>query len=195
MQVLPGREAHRNMIPVARLSDIDTEPPPDAVSSAVLVLLYPIGDEIHTAVILRSEYDGVHSGQISLPGGRWEPTDKDVVETALREAQEEVGIQREQLTLIGSLSKLYISRSNFLVFPAVAFCMERPDFKADPVEVQEVIEIKLQALLDPETKIQKTLQLSQSFSMDVPGFLVEGHFIWGATAMIFSELISVIKSM
>jgi len=192
---LPGKASHRKLIPALRLKDIQSDPPSEAVSSAVLILLYPVGNEIYTVAILRSEYDGAHSGQISLPGGRWEPSDRDLVETAIRETQEEIGVNPTLITFLGSLSELYISRSNHLVYPAVAYSSDRPLFKADPFEVQEVIEINLESLIDSTKLTHKTLRLSSDFSMEVPGYLLGEHFIWGATAMIFAELIDVIREM
>ncbi len=192
---LPGVESQLKMAPLQRVKELIEEPPEDAIQSSVLLLIYPRFGELTTAVILRSEYDGVHSGQISLPGGRKEPSDRDLTATALRESMEETGIDPEQVEIIGSLSSLYIDRSNYIVYPFVGFSRSRPEFKADPVEVSEIVEIDLALLLSPVSVVSRTIQLKNGFSFEVPGYNLGNHFMWGATAMIFSEFLEILQSV
>jgi 8-oxo-dGTP pyrophosphatase MutT (NUDIX family) len=192
---LPGVDSHLKLAPVHRIREIQQEPPKDAIQSSVLLLLYPIGNKFYTHVILRSEYDGIHSGQISFPGGRREETDRNHVETALREAQEETGIDTSKVQVLGSLTRLYIDRSNYVVFPYIGYVSVRPEFKPDPVEVQEIVEFEIAEVFEPGALLHKTLYLSNGFSLKAPGFMIGGHFMWGATAMIFSEFIDIVRSL
>jgi 8-oxo-dGTP pyrophosphatase MutT (NUDIX family) len=164
-------------------------PPEGARLSSVLVLLYPIGERAHIAFIRRNEYDGIHSGQISFPGGGREETDLSHTDTALREAWEETGIDPERVEILGELTQLYIPPSNFLVFPVVGFTGARPDFNPDPSEVQEIIEIEMEKLREPGILQQREIVLSADFSIMAPCFVVGDAVIWGATAMIISELL------
>lgn len=165
-------------------------PKTDVRESSVLILLYPGAANPESAMIvlmLRSEYGGVHSGQISLPGGKSEPGDKDRAATALREAQEEIGIEPSNVHLLGSLTDLYIPPSNFLVTPILGYQNTAPSFKADPSEVAEIIEIPLAELLNEANVCLRKMKLSVGISLKVPAFCIDGHIIWGATAMILSE--------
>ena len=189
-QPLPGEKAQLQMAPASRkVLGI----PSDALLSSVLILLYPIKNEIFTVVIQRSDYDGAHSGQISLPGGKHEEEDLSFQATALREAYEETGIVPHSVQIIGELSPLYIPPSNFIVYPFVGYSESRPDFKADPIEVSKIIEFRLFALSDNQARIKRKLSMRNNQEIEVPGFLIDGNFVWGATAMIFSELVSIIS--
>lgn len=192
---LRGFESHNRMAPLLRFRESEQEPPAEAIQSSVLLLLYPKEDKMHTAVILRSDYDGVHSGQISLPGGRKEPFDQDHEATALRESMEETGIIPSEVKILGSLSRLYIDRSNYVVHPFVGFSRTRPVFNADPVEVKEIVEIDLEKILSPAAIITKQIKLINGVSFEVPGYDLGKHFMWGATAMIFSEFLEVLRSV
>lgn len=190
---LPGVDAHLRLAPEIRIPELKTgNPPAHAAESAVLIILYPYGDRIHTVVILRNEYDGVHSGQISLPGGKREDSDMDCKETALREAQEEIGIIPSEMEIIGQLSPFYVRPSNFIVYPFVAYCAHRPEFHPDASEVQRVIEIDLFNEISYSEIVIKTLSFKDKKQVTAPGFMLGTAFMWGATAMIFSELIQVL---
>jgi 8-oxo-dGTP pyrophosphatase MutT (NUDIX family) len=186
---LPGKHAHLKMAPEIRVNDLlDGKIPAHAVESAVLIMLFLKENRLQTAVILRNEYDGTHSGQISLPGGKREPGDADSLATALRETREEIGIYPESVNILGQLSRFYVRPSNFLVYPYVGFSEQFPVFSPDPNEVQRVIEVDLFQDLNAERKIHRSLSFRNGYTVDAPGFLVGDQFMWGATAMIFSEL-------
>jgi len=193
---LPGVNSHIRLAPEFRVRDlIAGQVPSHALESAVLIVLYPHHSQLHTAVILRNEYNGTHSGQISLPGGKAELSDLSFEHTALREAQEEIGINPDKLEIIGSLSRFYVQPSNFIIYPFIAFTSHRPNFKMDPFEVQRIIEINIFEDLTYE-KIQiKTIHFQNNLSVAAPGFPVGNEFMWGATAMIFSELIQVLTKV
>ncbi len=189
---LPGADAHVLLAPEMRRNDIKTGITPDhAVESAVLILLYPFQSRLHTVVILRNEYDGAHSGQISLPGGKAEDSDIDFKHTALREAQEEIGIIPSEIEIIGQLSRFYVRPSNFIVYPYIAYCAHRPEFYPDKTEVQRIIEIDILNEINLNKMVNKTIIFKNNIQVYAPGFEVGGEFMWGATAMIFSELIHV----
>jgi 8-oxo-dGTP pyrophosphatase MutT (NUDIX family) len=193
---LPGVDAHLRLAPEMRFNDIKTGITPNhAVESAVLIILYPFKNRLHTVVILRNEYDGAHSGQISLPGGKSEESDVDFEHTALREAEEEIGILPSQMQILGHLSRFYVRPSNFVINPFIAYCLQRPDFHPDATEVQRIIEIDIFNEINPDKIVSKTITFKNSMQVKAPGFEISGEFMWGATAMIFSELIHVLQNV
>jgi 8-oxo-dGTP pyrophosphatase MutT (NUDIX family) len=191
---LPGLSSQLAMATLGRsVRDGKLEVPEDVRKAAVLVLFYPSGNEIRIVLIKRVEYPGVHSGQISFPGGGWERHDKDIIATALREAEEETGINRDNVITIGKLTDLFIPPSNFLVTPVLGYTLTRPEFIADPEEVDRVLEISLEDLVHEGSKQEKEISIFPATIMKVPCYYVDGHIIWGATAMIISELIDIIS--
>jgi 8-oxo-dGTP pyrophosphatase MutT (NUDIX family) len=170
--------------------------PENARLSAVLCLLYPWQHGLNILLMKRREDRTAHSAQVSFPGGRYEPEDITMQGTALREAHEEVGIDPSQPDVLGALTSLYIPVSNFNVFPFVAFLPERPDFNINDMEVAHIIETPLSHLLHDDRKI-----VTDVSSPAVPDLirqvrayrLDDGTIIWGATAMIISELETIIK--
>jgi 8-oxo-dGTP pyrophosphatase MutT (NUDIX family) len=189
---LPGKAAQLKLEPPTR-RNYNTDPEnANAKLSSVLILFFPENGRIKLALIQRPEYDGVHSGQIAFPGGKKEEADKSLMETALRETFEEIGVLPEKVKIIGKLSQLYIPPSNFLVEPFVGFAAEMPDFKADPTEVSEIVIVDLDDLLD-ESSFQFKEITTRGFNKEVPCYFVSGKIVWGATSMIISELIDVIK--
>lgn len=192
---LPGWEAHRKMINYMRPKVTDVELiDPDAKQGAVLALLYPKNKEPHVALMLRNTYDGTHSGQVSFPGGKREIQDKDLMQTALREAHEEMNILPDRVTVVGALSKVYIPPSRFLVSPFIGYSMERPRFKPDQIEVAEIIEAPLRLILE-ESSIKEKLIFVQvtNSELDVKYFDILGHTVWGATAMMLKELAEILN--
>ena len=187
---LPGREAQRQMAPEYRG---EADPSAYPVPAAVLILLYPSGDRTGLVFIKRNEYDGPHSAQVSFPGGDWEERDGSLVNTAMREAREELGVDGE-IVLLGRLTDLDIPVSNFRVTPFVALTPERPVFRPDPSEVQYVIESTVEALLDPFTRKSECWNFGGQ-PVDVPFYSVNGEKIWGATAMMLCEFLQLAASL
>ena len=184
---LPGERAHVQMAPIHRPSPQEARSWEDTKYSGVLVLLYPHLDRIHTALMMRPDYPGVHSNQVSFPGGRKEEYDMDIQGTALREANDELGIKPELVTVLGHLSELYIPPSKSLVTPVVAFSEKRPDFMPDEREVKELIEADLFDMFDNKYFNNTEIVTSKYLLKEVPAILYSGYTIWGATAMILNE--------
>jgi 8-oxo-dGTP pyrophosphatase MutT (NUDIX family) len=162
---------------------------PNARQSSVLLLFYPYTDTVYFPLILRPTYPGVHSGQVGLPGGGFEAADRDLIHTALREAQEEIGVDPDHVNILGQLSTLYIRPSNNLVLPVVGWAAERPTFLPDPREVALLIEASLLEFLDPANRRTEVWQL-QNRTANVPLFGIQNQVVWGATAMMLSELLA-----
>ena len=137
--------------------------------------------------IERTSGNTIHSGQIGLPGGKYEKSDVDRTTTALRETSEELGVDCDQVEIVGHLTELYIPVSNFKVLPVLGFCEKRPVFRLNRFEVEQVIEMPVQQLLLKDNMRKFELQRAD-FKIIAPYFEAKGHKIWGATAMILSEL-------
>jgi 8-oxo-dGTP pyrophosphatase MutT (NUDIX family) len=196
MKPLPGKDVQFQMSSARRIREITDESQiKNGVRSSVLILFYPClqGDEISVVLIQRPSYEGVHGGQISLPGGRSEKTDVDLKETALREAKEEIGIDPAKIITIGILTELYIPPSNFLVLPFVGYMLEKPIFNIDPKEVAGLIEITLTDLKNDKNVKSKDIFVKHGFSLFGPCFEINGYTIWGATAMILNEFKEIVK--
>ncbi|MBW6459411.1 MAG: CoA pyrophosphatase [Bacteroidales bacterium] len=192
---LPGLEAQLKMAGMRRIiRQGKVQVPDDFKKAAVLILFYPGDEDVKLVFIRRNEYRGAHSGQISFPGGRYEPEDRDLTETALRETEEEIGINRNKVKIIGLLTDLYIPPSHFLVTPVVGYITERPIFHPDPEEVKGILEVSLKDVLSEETQQVKKITIFHGIRWKVPCFYVNEAVIWGATAMILSELTEVIRT-
>lgn len=159
----------------------------------MLICFYPYQHSIYLPLILRPQYDGVHAGQMAFPGGRMERIDENLTRTALREAQEEVGIRVSDVQVLGLLTELYIPPSNFYVQPVVGVLPYRPDFYPDPREVEAVVEVSLDTLLD-ETIVGDSQIEVRGITVDAPFYQIQGYRVWGATAMMISELLMVMDS-
>ncbi len=155
--------------------------------AAVLALFYKKQNQPHLVLTLRVQSGGVHSGQISLPGGKREPQDNNFMDTALRETYEEVGLAPENVEVLGELTPLYIPPSNFLVFPFVGLYHREPYFERQVSEVKEIFSLDFNHFLDSATVVQQEVK-ARELNLNVPVFSIDGHVIWGATAMILSEL-------
>ena len=194
---LPGVEGQKKMAPQPKSGEIDRwARPADCREAGVLLLLYPYANngrtaELHLALTRRTEYPGVHSGQISLPGGRREGQESRQA-AALREAMEEVGVIPDRLEMIGQLSPLYTPPSNFCIYPHVAFAASRPNFRLESKEVAALLEPPLRLLLNPANCREELWHFERYGPRRVPFFDVDGHKVWGATAMILSEFLTLL---
>lgn len=191
---LPGFEAQRKLEPATRKKFMETADPEKARYSGVMALFYPLNGDIRLVFIRRTEYNGVHSGQISFPGGRYEEQDEDLKQTALRETWEEIGAPVEKIRIIGKLTDLYIPPSNFMVEPYVGYLDAPYRFVPDPAEVNEIFSVSLDDLLNEKNQQIKSIQ-SAGHTFDVACYFVEGRVIWGATSMILSELLDVVREI
>lgn len=172
-----------------------TKIPEDARQAGVMALCYPGTAKQATLVLIqRPSYPGVHSGQIALPGGRFEDDDRDLLETALRETEEEVGVPLELMQPVRSLSSLYIPPSNFVVNPYMGIANSRPQFILQEEEVAGIIEITLAQLLNESSTSTERLTTSYAREIEVPAFRFDGHMVWGATAMILNEFKSLLRT-
>lgn len=185
---LPGFDAQSKMIiksEAAKRAAI----PPDARESAVLLLLYPLGNELYTTMIERSKDGGVHSGQIAFPGGKREETDADLVATAVREANEEVNFDDRGTALLGFLSPIYIPVSYFKVQAVVMASRYPPELAASEWEVASILQVSLGRLFEQKITTSVRPSLNPALTWKVPAYKTDqGHIVWGATAMILSEL-------
>lgn len=177
--------AHKHMMPAHRGQFPDAGDPSEA---GVLVLVYPDKrSELQLVLTLRDDSLRGHSGQVSFPGGRRDPEDHSFSATALRETCEELGICDNSVKIIGELSKIYIPPSNFNVYPTVGYMTDTPEFRPNPQEVAEVFSVSLHDLLDSRFKREEDW-LFQGFTVRIPFYAFQGHKVWGATAIMLSEL-------
>jgi 8-oxo-dGTP pyrophosphatase MutT (NUDIX family) len=188
---LPGLEIQMKMAPGFRKDFEDNLPQPR--NSAVLILFYPYRNSIYVPFIEKTKYEGVHSGQISFPGGKYEETDANLEETALRESQEEIGTDSKSIKILGSLTPLHIQVSQFLVFPYIGITESLPNFVANPTEVERIIPIDIQKIQNSEIKIETVIV--RNSKIETPIFSFPQTKIWGATAMILNELRTVISEI
>jgi 8-oxo-dGTP pyrophosphatase MutT (NUDIX family) len=192
---LPSTSSHIKMAPLERVKMME-ENSYDLSSvrkAAVMMLFYPKNEVTHLVLIVRNSYPGVHSSQIAFPGGKVEDIDFDLKQTALRETHEEIGIHPNDIHVIRDFSSIYIPPSNFLVFPFLGVSQTELTFKLQEEEVAGIIELPLSALLDDTIMSIKNLETSYSKLIKVPVFQIEEHTVWGATAMMLSELKDVLK--
>lgn len=190
---LPGIEAHTKMMSDYRNNNGLTKPNNNTKNSAVLVLLYPHNDEIHFPIILRSTYNGTHSAQIGLPGGKVEKTDKDFIDTALREAKEEIGLNRNEVEVLGMLSPIFIYASNHLMYPVVGFIPFQPKFILDTREVAQLFEVSINELKKPEIIKKADIFIAPNIKIHAPYYDLFKQTVWGATAMVLSEFLMVLE--
>ncbi len=185
-QNLPGVAAQNKMMPANRKRIL---PPENARQSGVLVLLYAENLSYNIILIERTADGSVHSGQIALPGGSKELSDADLVDTALREAYEEVGLEKESIDVFGPLSNLYIPVSNFLVQPILAFAKQKPTLEPDTAEVARILYLPLTAVFSRKEQVAVCTTGNSASLMHVNAYIIESHTIlWGATAMMLAEL-------
>lgn len=183
---------------MGRVVSMPLKVPDNARPSAVLCLLFPVDDELHILLMKRREDKTAHSGQVSFPGGKYETTDADLKATALREANEEIGIMSADVAILGALTPLYIPVSNFNVYPFVGYSSQRPAYNLSHTEVSYTIEVPLSNLLHAERKtvVDVTSPAMPGKIRNVKAYkLDDGTIIWGATAMIISELEVVLEDL
>ena len=196
---LPGHTAQDLMSHATR--KFYKKPPEDARIACVLALFYPKnkmegGKEWNMVLIEResSNPNDRHGGQISFPGGKLEEDDESLEAGALREAEEEVGVKAKEIEILGALTELYIPVSNFLVYPFVGYLDYEPMFVPQVSEVRSVVEVPISHLQNETTRKRKDLKAGKNITIKgVPYFDVNGHVVWGATAMILSELLEILK--
>lgn len=156
------------------------------VEAAVLVPIHERDDEPH--VVLTRRHAGLrhHAGEISFPGGRKDPGDRTLLDTALREAEEEIGLRREAVALAGALTPTSTFVTNYLIHPFVGTLMPGQSWSASPREVEEVIELPLRELAGSLTRTELT---RRGFTFETNAYVLSGHLIWGATARILEDLL------
>ena len=194
---LPALDAHLKMAPLERLeslknNNLESKKPRIA---AVMMLFYPKNDTTHLVLIVRNSYKGVHSAQIAFPGGKYEQEDTNFAATALRETHEEVGIHPDKIEILKPFTELYIPPSNFMVYPFLGISKEELVFVPQPSEVAHIIELPLTVFLDEALVVETNLSTSYADDITIPAFKIEEHIVWGATAMMLSELKEVVKDV
>ena len=188
---LPGQIAHDELFPESR-KNIPTANIVKEKLSAVMMLIYPNQkNNAETVFMKRNEYDGHHSKQISLPGGKKNPSEKDLTETAIRETEEEIGVLVPYENIIAKLSELHIPVSNFLVQPYIGYLDKTPYFIPDQNEVTKLITIEIEELI--HLPIQLTKHEIQNKIFEIPYFPLKNEILWGATAMIVNEVRHLLK--
>ncbi|MEP0366136.1 MAG: CoA pyrophosphatase [Cyclobacteriaceae bacterium] len=192
---LPGGQAHEKMKPILPSGARLKGDPSKARLGAVMLLLYQDKGEWYFPLIQRPLYEGVHSGQVAFPGGRKEESDVDLFETALRESNEEIGIQAQNVEVIGTLSKFFVAVSNYMVLPVVSFHEGKPQFVPDAREVDHVIEAPLSQLMNIDLLKEKEILAASGYRLRSPYFEIEQKTVWGATAMMLSEFVDIVKEL
>lgn len=195
---LPAEVSHFKMVPPFRqeLLKKQKEAIKKAKHAGVLSLFYPDEDmETKFVLILRKTYKGVHSAQVAFPGGKLEAQDASLRDTALRETFEEVGVPVDTVQIVRSISQVYIPPSNFYVHPFIGFTQTTPQFIKQDDEVEALIEIDLEHFLDEQSLISKKVKTSYSIEVEVPAFKLNDYVVWGATAMMLSEIKDLLKQL
>jgi 8-oxo-dGTP pyrophosphatase MutT (NUDIX family) len=188
---LPGIDSHKKAMPESRRAMLSKFSIEDAKKSAVLLLLYPDQGTWYLPFIKRTVDGTVHSGQIAFPGGKHEDHDSDYIETAKREAEEEIGIRGQDVIVINSLSPLIIPVSNFIVYPVVGYIDYKPKFSMLEEEVAEIHVVDIESLIS-NSITNKTIQAG-NLEIKAPFYEFDDFEVWGATAMILTEFLDVIS--
>ena len=196
VEKLPGIDAHREMSPMNRPLSYDQIDSSNYKESSVMFFVFEKNGIPHTVVIERNTYNGVHSGQIGLPGGKAEEYDEDLYATALRESNEEIGVHPNHVQLLTNLSTVFIPVSKFIVNPFISILDEvNPVFNPDPREVHKIIEISLEEIADDSNLDKTDIPAGNGLTLkNVPNFNIQNQVIWGATALIFNEVRHLMKS-
>jgi len=193
---LPAEASQIKMSPPFRLelTELNKEKMAFANKAGVMALFYPdLNQKTRLVLILRKTYKGVHSAQIGFPGGKLEDGDRNLEMAAIRETYEEVGVQVSQIEVLKELTQVYIPVSNFYVQPFFGISRQTPIFMKQEDEVEDIIEVLLDHLLDDEVVTSQQVPTSYNIKVDVPAFQLNGHIVWGATAMMLSEIKDLLK--
>ena len=193
---LPGHASHQKMMPAERellMKEIDFDNFNPKIA-AVLMLIYPKDGLAHLALIKRNSY-GVHSSQIAFPGGKYEHYDTDFMQTALRETHEEIGVLPDSIKVIRHFTETFIPPSNFMVYPFLGVSTTNLQFILQEDEVAGIVEMPLEILLNDDNVVSAKIDTSYAKFIDVPAFQFDQHMVWGATAMMLSELKDVLKNV
>lgn len=191
---LPGHEAHLQMAPryPARRDDLSVDGR-ECREAGALVLLHLHDGQPSVVLTVRRDHLPDHGGQISFPGGQRE-ADETLSGTALREAEEEIGLSPPSVDVLGALTPLYIPPSNFCVHPFVGHPPSATSLRPTDAEVERILQVPLAHLLDPSTRMTETRRLNDT-DVDVPYYDVAGYTVWGATAMMLAEFLSVVRDV
>ncbi len=195
---LPGQNAQFKMSPPFRTELLKRQQKVIklAKQAGVVALFYPnINKQTTLVLILRQTYKGVHSAQIGFPGGKYEAEDETMSQTALRETYEEIGVPSKNITLIKTLTTVYIPPSNFYVHPFLGICNQTPNFKKQDAEVKRIIEVPLAELLDDTNICNIDVVTSYAKNIKVPCIKLQNYEVWGATAMMLSEIRDLLKQV
>lgn len=191
---MPGESAHNQMKPeLSNGSPIRFKHTESPRPGGVLILLYEDEGQVRFPLIQRPEYSGIHSGQIALPGGKKEQTDEDLIATAKRESEEEIGVDRRDIITIGSLSTFFVAASNYEVLPVIGYTQSKPTFVPDPREVTEIITPLATDLIDVSRRGVKDIIVRDGFALKSPYYNLQNKTVWGATAMMLSELVEILN--
>ena len=195
---LLGADAHFKMAPENRITELRAQNAgrKNVKKAGVMALFYPDkNDKTHLLLILRKTYKGVHSNQVAFPGGKAESKDVDLKQTALRETHEEVGVAPNAIQVIRSLSTIYIPPSNFEVQPFIGLSNNPKPFVIQEEEVERLIEVSLSDFLDDSLVFEQSLNTSYGKNISVPAFKLNGYTVWGATAMMLSEIKELLRQV
>ncbi|REG84637.1 NUDIX hydrolase [Winogradskyella sediminis] len=193
-----GEDSHVKMSPPYRLDMAEQmkEKSRTARRAGVMALFYPKASQTMLVLILRKTYKGVHSAQVGFPGGKYEDSDdSDLMRTAIRETEEEIGVDPLDYKVLKTMSPLYIPPSNFMVHPFLGVSEKELTFVKQDEEVEKIIEVKLADFLNDSNTITATVPTSFNVDLEVPAFVLNGHVVWGATAMMLGEVKDLLKQV
>ncbi|APQ16337.1 NUDIX hydrolase [Maribacter hydrothermalis] len=195
---LPGEASQFKMAPEFRLDELKliNSSVKNPRQAAVMALFYPsVSQKANLLLILRKTYKGIHSNQVGFPGGKVEKADTGLLSTALRETHEEVGVEPNDVTVIKEISEIFIPPSNFIVQPFIGLYKYPKPFVKQDHEVALILEVPLIDFLDENKIVTKKLTTSYASNIEVPAFKLNGYIVWGATAMMLSEIKELLKQV
>ncbi|MFV0522553.1 MAG: NUDIX hydrolase [Mangrovibacterium sp.] len=190
-QTLLGEIAHKKMLPKHRSIKVSNNEKANAKHSAVLILLYSENNQLYTYLIERSTNMKHHPGEIGFPGGAIEEHE-DIISAAIRESEEEIGLKKNQSVVIRDLSPIYVPASKFIIHPFVAWTEQKNFIITSPDEINRIIRFPIHDFLNDNKVTQTKVKVGNEY-LDVPAYVSDYNIIWGATAMILSELMELLK--